>query len=82
MGKASGVNLTDDAVETTMARLMADKDSLVSSMHADLEAGRPLELANLNGKVSELGRELGVATPINDMITAFLTPAHNRATGE
>ena len=80
VGKASGVNLADDAVETTMARLMADKDSLVSSMHADLEAGRPLELANLNGKVSELGRELGVATPINDMITAFLTPAHNRAT--
>ena len=80
VGKASGVNLADDAVEATMARLMADKDSLVSSMHADLEAGRPLELANLNGKVSELGRELGVATPINDMITAFLTPAHNRAT--
>ena len=80
VGKASGVNLADDAVDTTMARLMADKDSLVSSMHADLEAGRPLELANLNGKVSELGRELGVATPVNDMITAFLTPAHNRAT--
>ena len=79
VGKASGVNLADDLVETTMFHLVEDKDTVISSMHADLNAGRPLELANLNGKVSELGRELGVPTPLNDFITACLTPAHNRA---
>ena len=79
VGRAAGVNLADDVVEKTMAVLYEEKDSLVSSMHADLNAGKPLELANLNGKVSELGRELGVPTPINSFITACLTPAHNRA---
>ena len=79
VGRAAGVNLAEDVVETTMAHLFEEKDGLVSSMHADLNAGKPLELANLNGKVSELGRELGVPTPLNDFITACLTPAHNRA---
>ncbi len=79
VGRAAGVNLADDVEETTMAHLYEEKDGLVSSMRADLDAGKPLELANLNGKVSELGRELGVHTPLNDFITACLTPAHNRA---
>ncbi len=79
VGKASGVNLAEDLVETTMFHLVEDKDTLISSMHADLNAGRPLELANLNGKVSELGRELGVPTPLNDFITACLIPVHNMA---
>ena len=80
VGRAAGVNLADDVAETTMAHLFEERDGLLSSMHADLNAGKPLELANLNGKVSDLGSELGVPTPINDFITACLTPAHNRAT--
>ncbi len=79
VGRASSVNLADNIAETTMVHLYEERDGLVSSMHSDLNAGRPLELANLNGKVSELGRELGTPTPLNDFITACLTPAHNRA---
>ena len=79
VGAAAGVNLANDVAETTMAHLYEERDGLVSSMHADLDAGRPLELANLNGKVSQLGNELGVPTPLNDFITACLSPAHNRA---
>ena len=79
VGRAAGVNLAADVAETTMTHLYDERDGLVSSMHADLTGGRPLELANLNGKVSELGRELGVPTPVNDFIAACLTPAHNRA---
>ena len=77
--RASGVNLDADIVESTMESFREDRYELVSSMYADLEAGRPLELANLNGKVSALGRDLGVPTPANDFITACLTPALNRA---
>ncbi len=79
VGRAAGVNLANGVAETTMAHLYEERDGMVSSMHADLNAGRPLELANLNGKVSELGHELGIPTPLNDFITACLTPAHNRA---
>ena len=79
VARASGVNLDSDIVESTMESFRKDRDELVSSMYADLEAGRPLELANLNGKVSALGSCLGVPTPANDFITACLTPALNRA---
>ena len=79
VARASGVNLDSDIVESTMESFREDRYELVSSMYADLEAGRPLELANLNGKVSALGSGLGVPTPANDFITACLTPALNRA---
>ena len=79
VARAVGVNLNADIVESTMESFRKDRDDLISSMHADLEAGRPLELANLNGKVSALGRDMGVPTPANDFITACLTPALNRA---
>ena len=79
VARASGVNLAADVVESTMESFRRDRDDLISSMYADLEAGRPLELANLNGKVSALGSGLGVPTPANDFITACLTPALNRA---
>ena len=78
-GRAAGVDLDADAEERTMAILRADKEHLLSSMHADLMAGKPLEVGNLNGRVSRVGREFGAPTPINDMIAACLTPAHNRA---
>ena len=79
VARASGVNLDADIVESTMESFRKDRDDLISSMYDDLEAGRPLELANLNGKVSALGSGLGVPTPANDFITACLTPALNRA---
>ena len=79
VGRASGVNLDDALVPSIMSGFVEDKDHLISSMHADLSAGKPMEFGNLNGKVSELGARLGVPTPINDFITACLTPQHARA---
>ena len=79
VGRAAGVNLDDSLVESIMSGFVEDKDHLISSMHADLTAGKPMEFGNLNGKVSELGGELGVPTPINDFIAACLTPQHERA---
>ena len=79
VGKAAGVNLSDDLVDSIMKIFVDDKEHLISSMHADLNAGKPMEFGNLNGKVSQLGGELGVPTPINDFITACLTPQHKRA---
>ncbi len=79
VGRASGVNLDDGLVDSIMSGFVEDKDHLISSMHADLSAGKPMEFGNLNGKVSELGARHGVPTPINDFITACLTPQHERA---
>jgi 2-dehydropantoate 2-reductase len=79
VARAVGVGLAPEVAGQTMDQLIRDKEELVSSMHGDLMAGRPLELDNLNGAVSSLGRQHGVATPVNDYITACLTVSHRRA---
>ena len=79
VGRARGVNLAADVVESTMDYFQRFKNELVSSMHSDLEAGRPLELGVINEAISRFGKEVGVATPANDFITACLTLADRRA---
>ncbi|MCI0441440.1 MAG: 2-dehydropantoate 2-reductase [Chloroflexi bacterium] len=81
VGRASGVGLDGDIVEKTMAEFQRDKQDLISSMYLDLQAGNPLEIGVINGAVSRIGKEVGVATPVNDFITACLAIADNRARG-
>jgi 2-dehydropantoate 2-reductase len=56
-----------------------------SSMLQDLEAGRPTEIGAMNGQVAELGKALGLATPVNDALVAMIrfreAGAALRATG-
>ena len=78
VGRGKGVNLDSDVVESTMAHFEKVKHGLISSMYADLEAGNPLELDALNGAIARLGNESGIATPINDFITACLTVSDSR----
>ena len=80
VGRAAGVNLDADVVQATMAEFQREKVDLVSSMQMDLVAGRPLELANINGAVVAIGKQHGVPTPVNDFITSCLSVAHQRAT--
>jgi 2-dehydropantoate 2-reductase len=42
-----------------------------TSMLQDLEAGRPLEIDSLVGAIAELGRKIGVATPLLDAVYAL-----------
>jgi 2-dehydropantoate 2-reductase len=43
-----------------------------SSMLQDLEGGRRLELGWLSGAIARMGRDLGIATPTHELITAAL----------
>ena len=43
-----------------------------ASMLQDVEARRATEIDYLNGGVGRFGRELGVATPLNDAVTALV----------
>lgn len=72
VGRASGVNLPPDTVADTVTYIDENLLDLQASMHTDLLAGRPLELEALNGAVVRAGNEVGVATPINDVIYAML----------
>ena len=74
VGHASGVNLAEDIVGGTMRYIDAELADLSASMHADIMAGRPLELEALTGAVVRAGQSVGIATPINDLIYAMLKP--------
>jgi 2-dehydropantoate 2-reductase len=74
VGRASGVNLDPRVVEETLEYVEGSLEQMHASMHADIMAGRPLELEALNGAVVRAGRSAGVPTPINDVIYAMLKP--------
>lgn len=74
VARASQVALAPNIVETTVAYIEGDLDDMHASMHADIMAGRPLELEALTGAVVRAGRSAGVPTPINDVIYAALKP--------
>ena len=73
-GRASGVNLAPDVVDSAFDYMDQSRGAMRASMHADLVAGRPLELEALNGAVVRAGEAADVPTPINDVIYAALKP--------
>jgi 2-dehydropantoate 2-reductase len=71
------VNLIFDPVEKTfeVARETAQNKN---SMLQDIEKGKRTEIDFLNGAVSRLGKNNGVPTPMNDLITALVKGLEKR----
>ncbi|HAI09405.1 MAG TPA: 2-dehydropantoate 2-reductase, partial [Dehalococcoidia bacterium] len=74
---ASGIDLDAELVQNTVDYIEGSLDQMHASMHADIMAGRPLELEALNGAVVRAGQAAGITTPINDVIYAALKPFAN-----
>ena len=74
VGKARGIDFGPTLMDDTLALIRNFPASSKSSMLEDLERGRRLELPWLSGAVVRLGREVGVATPTHQFISAVLTP--------
>ena len=73
VGQAKGVAIDDGYLEQRME--FADKSvpaNMKASMANDLDRGNRLELDWLAGRVSQLGKEVNVPTPVNDTIYAAL----------
>ena len=66
--------------ELLFTRLIPDTAGHRSSMLQDLRRGRPTEIESLNGAIVRLGRETGVAAPVNALVTR-LVHAKERFTG-
>ena len=79
VGRARGVNLPQVIAEQRVSYIESLPDDFQTSMHVDLENGRPLELEALNGAVVRIGREVGVLTPIHSLLYAVLQPHKNGA---
>lgn len=74
VGRAHGVALPEDYAQTRLAFCDGLPPEMTSSMHHDLERGKPLEVTWLAGGVVELGSAAGVATPANRAVHAILAP--------
>ena len=74
VGRSSGVDLAPGIVQETIAYIEGSLEQMHASMHADIVAGRPLELEALNGAVVRAGQGASVPTPINSLIYATLKP--------
>jgi len=71
-GLAEGVDFSFDDVErhvTEFAALMPDANP---SMRLDHLAGRASEIDAINGMVPEVGARHGIATPVNEILTALV----------
>jgi 2-dehydropantoate 2-reductase len=74
VARAKGIALPANAADTVLDFIGHAPPAMKASMALDLERGNRMELPWLGGKVVELGRELGVATPTHSMMYALLKP--------
>lgn len=72
VGRAHGVALPEDYAEQRMAFFDSWPPEMTTSMHHDLQHGRPLELRWLSGGVVDLGAAVGVPTPMNRAVRDLL----------
>ena len=74
VGRARGVDVGDDFIAKQVVFMDSLPDVMRSSMLNDLTAGNRLEAPWLSGGVARMGRDAGIATPVNATIYAALKP--------
>ena len=72
MARAGGVSLPDNDFAAMVLQFAERVGAVFSSTAQDLERGKPTEIDALNGFVIRRGAELGVPTPVNQSIVAFV----------
>lgn len=77
VGRAEGVALPPDCGDKALAMFRSMPPHHMTSMGNDLVRGNRIELPWFAGKVVELGRKHGVATPVNRFVYAALKPYVN-----
>jgi 2-dehydropantoate 2-reductase len=72
VARAHGVDLPQDYAERRLALADDVAYDMTSSLHHDLQRGKPLEVRWLAGGVVELGASKGVPTPLNRAVADIL----------
>lgn len=78
VGKARGAPVEDSMLDWSMTQLDNFPPDGMASLAKDFRDGNRVELDGIIGAVVRLGREAGVATPINSAFYALLKPAAMR----
>lgn len=79
VARANGITLDTDAIEQILVLIGNAAPTIKPSMQLDVEAGRRSELESMIGIICRKGRELGVPTPITDIVYAALLPGELKA---
>ena len=74
VGRAKGAPIMPDSLAWAMDSLDGFPGQGRASMAKDFTDQRPVELEGLTGTVVRMGKELDVATPVNDFLYAILKP--------
>lgn len=72
VARAEGVQLDEAGMIEAGHKLGAAMSEARSSTSQDIERGRPTEIDSLNGYIARRGAELGVPTPVNQMLYALV----------
>ena len=75
VGRAEGARFDDDFVERTFETFEGAIGRHWTSIAVDRRDGRRMEWRARNAVVGEIGRRHGIATPLNDAVTALLALA-------
>ena len=81
VAQARQIQLPEEAVEKALSFIDALPESATNSLQRDIAEGKPSELEAWNGAVVRLGREVGVETPVNEVIYACLLPLERQCRG-
>ncbi|WP_457616847.1 ketopantoate reductase family protein [Lutibacter sp.] len=79
VAKAKGIDLPNDIIKKQFQIIESQPYNTTSSLQRDMIAGKPSELESQNGTIVKMGKELGVATPVNAFIYYSLLPQENKA---
>ena len=67
VARAAGITIQEEPIAATLTVCKRTAQN-ISSMLQDVRNHRPTEIEAINGAIALLGKELGVATPLNDAI--------------
>jgi 2-dehydropantoate 2-reductase len=74
VARAEGLDFPAAQVESVLEMFRGQPYTQKSSMLVDLEAGKPIELPWLSGRMVELAARHGIAVPANEAVVAALGP--------
>jgi 2-dehydropantoate 2-reductase len=78
VGRRCGADFGPDEPEKLLKWMAKYPGDTITSMLQDRRAGRPLEFEALNATVVRLGRQFGIPTPANEIITTLLESMSGR----
>jgi 2-dehydropantoate 2-reductase len=81
LSKAIGIQIEADYMDKMLSFIDSFPYDSASSLARDIWAGYPSEIEYQNGAVVRLGKEYGVATPINRFVYDCILPMERKARG-